>query len=166
MHPAAYSWVERHSLTNHESVLEIGSLDVNGGVRDLFPHANVYIGLNDVPGPGVDVVADAATYRPSHLFDVVVSTEVLEHANQWKNIILMCLDALAPQGVLILTCAGPGRGPHGQHGAEAPEPGEWYRNVAGWEIADVVNDLGYGHGLSEFHWRQVGTDTQVFAKAI
>lgn len=158
MHDAVRQWVAHHAanITGPVSVLEVGSLDVNGGVRDLFPNADPYVGLNDVAGPGVDVVADAATWEPTRAFDVVVSTEVLEHAERWRDIVAMCGRALRPGGVLILTCAGPGRGEHGQHGAPLPAPDEWYRNVSVGELEAETSR--WGDGVI----RQVGADTQAF----
>ena len=38
------------------SILEIGSYDVNGTIRNLFASEN-YVGVDLVEGPGVDVVA-------------------------------------------------------------------------------------------------------------
>ena len=71
-----------------QSVLEIGSLDINGSVRPLFAGAATYHGLDLVAGDGVDEVADAATWDPGdRRFDLVVSAEVLEHAPAWRDVL-------------------------------------------------------------------------------
>jgi SAM-dependent methyltransferase len=155
MHPEAHEWCQLFAAPGPVTVLEVGSLDVNGGVRDLFPRAS-YLGINDTDGPGVDLVCDAATWEPEHEFDVVISTEVLEHAERWREIVAMCGRALRRGGSLILTCAGPGRGAHGQHGAPLPDVGEWYANVSVDELsAEVVK---WGAGIV----RQSGADVQAF----
>ncbi len=130
MHLAARLWVRRFATKAPCAVLEIGSRNVNGGIRDLFPNASPYTGVDIRPGPGVDIVADAATWEPDRHYDLVVSTEVLEHAEVWRDIIKTCWRALAPDGVLIMTAAGPGRPPHSHDGDESLAEGEWYENVA------------------------------------
>ena len=65
MHPAALQWVTEalDDLPAPTRVIELGSLNVNGGLRHLFPPECDYIGVDLQPGPGVDVVADACTYH-------------------------------------------------------------------------------------------------------
>jgi SAM-dependent methyltransferase len=155
VHSEAREWCELFAAPGAATVLEVGSLYVNGGVRDLFPGSS-YIGINDSPGHGVDVVCDAAVWEPEHEFDVVISTEVLEHAERWRDIVAMCGRALRRGGSLILTCAGPGRGPHGQHGAAYPADGEWYENVSVAELSAELTKWGAGVV------RQSGTDVQAF----
>ena len=50
-----------------DSVLECGSYNVNGSVRDLFA-VREYIGLDWRPGPGVDVVNLVHEYRALSTF--------------------------------------------------------------------------------------------------
>jgi len=157
VHQQAYDWVAAHvpappppSATSPDTtvpattaVLEIGSLDINGSVRPLFPHATHYHGLDLVAGAGVDEVADASTWVPPRTYDVVVSAEVLEHAPPWREILTMMWTATAPGGTLLMTCAGPGRAPHSAVDGLEVRDGEHYANVspsdvralmAGWTI--------------------------------
>lgn len=97
--------VEAEELSGCD-VLEVGSLDVNGSVRQLF-NGN-YHGIDIQDGPGVDQVLDAHSlsmyYRDA--FDVVVSTEMLEHDTRpWQSLLAMNI-AARPGGWLILTCRG------------------------------------------------------------
>ena len=89
-------------------LLDVGSLDVNGTVRPALEALSPaeYVGIDMRPGPGVDVVCDAAEidrrFGPDQ-FDVVVSTELLEHAREWKKIIHNFKHVLRPGGVLVVT---------------------------------------------------------------
>lgn len=143
MHDEARHWVERQvaELGPFATVLEIGSRDINGGVRDLFPSG--YTGLDIAEGDGVDIVADAADWRPDKGYDCVVSCEVFEHTPRWREICATAFAALKPQGVAILTMAGPARGPHsGIDGLEV-HPGEHYENVAPDDLERTLRLVGF-----------------------
>jgi hypothetical protein len=43
-------------------VIEFGSRDVNGSIRDHFKTAGSYLGVDILPGPGVNLIRDAATF--------------------------------------------------------------------------------------------------------
>jgi SAM-dependent methyltransferase len=95
-------------------VVEAGSMDVNGSVRphirSLGPYS--YTGTDMRPGPGVDVVMDAADLPPKAA-QVVVSTEMLEHAADWQAAMRGMIGALEPGGVLVLTTRSQGFPLHG-----------------------------------------------------
>ena len=89
-------------------VLEVGSLDVNGSVRGdvvaLGPAE--YVGIDIRPGPGVDVVCDAGDLVArfgDNAFDVVISTELLEHARDWRRIISNIKRVTRAHGVMIVS---------------------------------------------------------------
>ncbi|MEB3325524.1 MAG: class I SAM-dependent methyltransferase [Cyanobacteriota bacterium] len=119
-------------------VLEVGSLDINGSVRDFFSNCN-YTGLDIAPGPGVDVVCQGQDYdAPDHSYDHVISCEAMEHNPYWKetfdNMVRMC----RPGGLVTLTCATVGRIEHGTaRSAPATSPltieagWNYYRNLLG-----------------------------------
>lgn len=146
--------VNKHGPFN--DVVELGSLDINGGVRHLFAGA-AYVGVDLVAGPGVDFVGDAALYRTAVPHDCVVCCEVLEHTPDAPRIIAAAAEALAPGGVLILTTACAPRMPHSAVDGGSIHPGEWYANIdpvglTGWmqkaglhietlEVHDVRGDL-------------------------
>lgn len=116
------AWVEArvkgHGLADLPT-LEVGSLDVNGSVRRYF--TGPYTGLDMRPGPSVDVVgtADALPF-PDDAFDVVVSTEMLEHdPSPWLSLAEMGR-VLRPGGHLLLTTRGNGFGEHN-------EPSDYWR---------------------------------------
>lgn len=123
-------------------VLEAGSLDVNGSVRAFFTAAEEYVGVDWRPGKGVDEVCLFHEYRgrPDGYFDVVVSTEMLEHDPHWGRSLRRMMELLSNGGVLIVTCAGPGRRPH-RHDT-SPARG-YYRNLSMGDVAGAV--LAAGH---------------------
>lgn len=160
MHHEVLAWVERHGATaDPVTVLEIGARDVNGTVRHLFPHATRYIGVDLTDGPSVDIVADAADLDLGETFDIVVSTEVLEHAERWRDIVRRAAAHLNPGGRLSLTAAGPGRGAHGADGSPAPHPGEWYENVAPADLRTVLEACGLVDIVVDVH----GADVRAYA---
>jgi len=106
-------------------VIEVGSMSVNGSLRNhveaLRPAS--YLGVDFATGTGVDVVCDAgvlSTLFGSDLFDVVISTEMLEHAKDWRSAISSMKRILVAGGLLVLTARGPGFKYHGY-------PHDWHR---------------------------------------
>jgi hypothetical protein len=59
-------------------LLDVGSLDINGSLRDVCPSDVEYFGVDLEAGKGVDLVlADPYTYPfPDRHFDMVVSPSV------------------------------------------------------------------------------------------
>ena len=78
---------------NDRRVLEVGSQFVNGSVRSLierFCKPKEYIGVDIEPGRYVDIVLPAekiVEYFGVESFDVVISTELLEHVQNWRLVI-------------------------------------------------------------------------------
>ena len=126
-------------------VLEVGSRNVNGTVRPLFPQAG-YLGIDLVDGPGVDLVADILKVgdRFNAQFSTVVCCETLEHVKEpWAAIDTMAL-ALRPGGLLIVTwCfafplhdAEIDKGQSGDYGRTTPSGLDYLLRRAG--LVDVV----------------------------
>jgi SAM-dependent methyltransferase len=120
--------VAAHGLDGGD-VLDLGGRDVNGTPRHFFPNATRYIVVDYADHPSVDIVADASTLDLDQLFDVVISTELLEHTPLGAAIVASACRHLKPGGAFVATMAGPGRLPHGMSGAHLPAPDEWYENV-------------------------------------
>ena len=67
-------------------ILEIGSYDVNGTVRQLFGGSREYVGVDLPPGPGVDRVGFGHEIDdPEASFDVAISGECFEHDPEWRR---------------------------------------------------------------------------------
>lgn len=137
MHQAAYEFVleiaSRHGHCDH--VLEIGSRNINGTARNAFS-AKEYVGIDRVAGTGVDIVIDAADYNGQEHYDVVVCTEVLEHAPDPQAVIDCAYRALKPGGRLILTAANEYRTPHGCNGG--PVGNEHYQAVSYEQMHELL----------------------------
>lgn len=144
VHPEARRWIEGQVAQSGPfvSVLEIGSRNINGGVRDLFPNS-VFEGVDLVEGDGVDFVCDASVSLPSGPYDAAMCFEVFEHTAAWPQILANVYDVLMPDGVLILTMAGPGRAPHSAVDGGQVRPGEFYANVQPAELFDELSRAGF-----------------------
>lgn len=124
--------------------LDLGGANYNGTGRGRFPRAE-WIGLDLRPGSGVDIVADAATWTPDRAYDVVVSTELLEHAREWRACLHTAWAALRPGGLLFVTCASTGRPVHSHSGLAELAEGEHYGNVAPDQLAAALEEFPERH---------------------
>lgn len=160
MHDAVRQWVADKVAVRGPfvSVLEVGSRNVNGGVRDLFGDC-VYEGVDLEPGDGVDYVCDATLGLPEGPYDCVVSCEVFEHAERWELILGHAAKALMPGGVLIVTAAGPGRPEHSAVDGAQLRAGEWYANVDPGVLSAELLHVGF----TEIEIDLTGTDVRAVA---
>jgi hypothetical protein len=150
VHAEAYAWVAAHATTAAVDVLDIGGRDINGTPRNLFFGATRYRCLDILDGPGVDIVADAATWRPDRAYGVVVCCEVFEHTDAWPLICATAYDALAPGGLLIATMAGPGRAPHSAYDGGPLREDEHYANVSAAELGDTLAACGFVDVVTDY----------------
>jgi SAM-dependent methyltransferase len=160
MHIEAFLYVEKAAadVAPDAVVVECGSRNVNGSVRDLFPLAR-YAGVDVAVGPGVDIVADFRTVAMLEPADVVVCCEVLEHDSDPASLVAKCFEVLRPGGRLIMTCAGAGRAPHSAFDGGALRDGEHYANVSEASLEDWLTAQGW----SEWSIDVSGTDTRCIA---
>jgi SAM-dependent methyltransferase len=99
-------------------IIELGSYDVNGSLRPYIESngPKEYIGVDLYPGKYVDVLCYAedvlGVYGPES-FDIIVTTEMLEHVFNWRKIInnmkIMCKSG----GIILITTRSYGFGLHG-----------------------------------------------------
>jgi hypothetical protein len=74
-------------------ILDVGSMNVNGTLREFAPKGSEYVGVDLTAGPGVDVVLTKPGYLPfpRDSFDLVISTSSLEHDPMfWLTFSEMC----------------------------------------------------------------------------
>tara|TARA_R100000951_G_scaffold107775_1_gene103445 strand:+ start:196 stop:789 length:594 start_codon:yes stop_codon:yes gene_type:complete len=94
-------------------VLDIGSFDVNGNEKPWFDDCD-FIGLDLLPGPGVDVACPANEYdAEDESFDTIISCECWEHNPFYKESIVNAIRMLKSGGYFIWSCATTGRPVHG-----------------------------------------------------
>ena len=115
-----------------KDVLEIGSLDINGSVRQFFESCN-YVGCDLGVGKGVDIIAHGhmLDYEDNH-FDTSISCECFEHDQHWVKTFAKMIALVHDDGLIVFSCATTGRAEHGTHahGAnEAPFTNDYYRNL-------------------------------------
>lgn len=158
MHKEAAQWVGRFASPDPLRVLDIGGRDINGSAMEHFPNADKTV-LDIAPGPGVDVVADAATWIPDREYDMVIAAEVFEHTASWPEICKTAFAALRPGGEFVVTCAGPGRAPHSGHDGRGVRPGEYYGNVDPAYLGIALRLAGFANLLID----QAGEDVRAHA---
>ena len=75
-HPEQLSFFQTIAANNAHmirgaKILEIGSYDVNGNIREMFKGAAEYVGVDLVSGPNVDVIGYGHEFAaPQATFDV------------------------------------------------------------------------------------------------
>lgn len=99
-------------------VIEVGSYNVNGSLRSLIESWNPveYVGVDLEKGPGVDMICNAEDLVKKfgkESFDVVISTELLEHVLDWKTVISNFKNICKPGGIILITARSYGFPYHG-----------------------------------------------------
>jgi predicted SAM-dependent methyltransferase len=95
-------FLEKYS-PKQDNVLEVGSLDVNGNIRNLFSGA--YVGLDMRDGNNVDVVCnghDLVKQFGKEQFDLVICIDTLEHDDAFWVTVEQMKKVLRKGGWLIL----------------------------------------------------------------
>ena len=105
-------FARKHKAKITGRVLEVGSYNVNGSVRELLP---ITIGVDKREGPGVDRQVNASDLIAEfpEPFDCVVSCDALEHIEDWRAAMVNMWGVLKDGGILFLTMANPKKGVHG-----------------------------------------------------
>lgn len=139
-------------LFTNKRVLEIGSLNINGTIRDFFSQC-MYIGVDLGAGPCVDLIArgEDLAFR-NGAFDVVCSCECFEHNPEWvrtfNNMVRMS------NNLVFFSCATTGRAEHGTPHTtpkDAPFCTEYYRNLTEADFREHCD-------LSAFETYEFSTD--------
>lgn len=108
MHDTAYEhgrlFFELYWQPSFEVVVELGSQDVNGSLRDHCPPGARYVGLDMEPGPGVDSVVEPGAALPfaDESVDVVVSTSAFEHDAFFWETFLELARVIRPGGLVYI----------------------------------------------------------------
>lgn len=144
------------------AVLDVGSRDINGNNRVLFSEAK-YTGVDVSEGLNVDVVCFAhELYKhfPQGCFDVVISTEMLEHDPNYVRSCTAMLRSVRSGGLLLITCATTGRPEHGTRrtGTVEDNPAvdlignDYYRNLTPEDLHEALPPVLFEtHGFEINH---------------
>jgi SAM-dependent methyltransferase len=122
MHPGDRELLTELSCTypNHfvsSRVLELGSLNISGTVRDYFDDKVEYVGIDIVAGPDVDIVVAAKnTVFNKDQFDTLISMSMAEHDPEWQESLAHNFQWLRAGGLFVLSWGAEGNRHH------APEP--------------------------------------------
>jgi|688.fasta_scaffold06563_35 hypothetical protein len=144
MHDAAFTFYkESLSQLSPMNVLEFGSYNINGSVRDAYPNANSWHGIDVVPGNGVDEVADAAVWKSDRRYDVVICAEAFEHTSDWEKIIKNAKEHLNHNGLFLASCASRNRPPHSAIDGGPLRDGEYYENISPEEMTQCLESMSW-----------------------
>jgi SAM-dependent methyltransferase len=100
------------------AVLDVGALDVNGSLRPFIESLGParYVGVDIAQGPSVDEVVDASalvSHFGAESFDLVVTTEMVEHVRDWPTVFSNLKRVVRPGGYLLVTTRSIGFQYHG-----------------------------------------------------
>lgn len=112
------------------SVLDVGSLDINGNNRFLFENYT-YVGIDISLGPNVDIVCKGHEYKNEEQYDIVISSECFEHDMYYEQTIKNCVFLTRPNGMFTFTCASTGRLEHGTRRSN-PADAPFLNSIPGW----------------------------------
>jgi len=147
VHSEQFSFVrglraEHPSYFSGTEVIEIGSLNINGSIRELF-HQPRYLGVDLAPGPCVDYVSRGEDVDVNvGLWDVVASCECFEHNRNWRETWRRMVELARPGGLVFFTCATTGRGEHGTSRSDpsaSPHTNDYYCNLTEADFRAVCN---------------------------
>lgn len=152
----------------NKKVIDFGSLDINGNNKIFFENCD-YTGLDIGPGKNVDIICKAHEFdAPDNTYDVVVSTEMLEHDQFLDKSLPNMVRVLKPGGLFFFTCAGLGRHEHGTRRTE-PTASPFTSNIDGWgdyyknvEESMVRSIIAVDEIFLEYQFNYVPTDLQFY----
>lgn len=95
---------EIFKITPIPKLVEIGSQDVNGSLKQNCPNDFEYIGVDFVQGKGVDIILENPYQLPfeSDTVDVVISSSCFEHSEMFWVLFLEIMRIMKPTGVFYL----------------------------------------------------------------
>jgi len=145
-HPAQLAFVDvvKANYANmfvQKRVLEIGSLNINGTIRQFFAACD-YTGVDLGEGKDVDLVARGEDLDfPDRHFDVVCSCECFEHNLEWAR----TFDNMTrmAKSLVFFSCATTGRPEHGTTRTtpnDAPFCNDYYQNL---KASDFLRECNF-----------------------
>ena len=94
-------------------ILEVGSLDVNGSLRQFIESLDPqeYLGVDIEKGKGVDEICEVGKLHEKFgkdAFDIVIATELLEHVQNWREGIRNIKAVCKQNGIILITTRSKG----------------------------------------------------------
>jgi SAM-dependent methyltransferase len=113
MHDTAFqgakSFFDTYAMTYLQSgadtkVIEIGSQDLNGSLRECCPIDFEYIGVDFVAGKGVDLILEDPYSLPFETAsaDIIIASSCFEHSEMFWVLFLEVMRVLKPDGLFYL----------------------------------------------------------------
>lgn len=142
------------------SILDVGSMNVNGCYRPLFENENwTYLGLDMEPGPNVDIVVRNPydwSAVSSRSVDVVVSGQAFEHVEFFWITMLEIARVLKPGGLACILA--PSSGPEHRYPTDCwrfyPDGMSAMGRASDLHVLSVTtqwDDKGYADGSDQWH---------------
>jgi SAM-dependent methyltransferase len=119
-HTAQINFVKRVKDNNpnyfkNTKVIEIGSLDINGTIRNLFSDCE-YVGVDVGEGPHVDLVCPGQEVdHPDNTYDVSCSCNCFEHNPEWVETFRNMHRMTREGGLVFVSVPTTGCPEHGTH---------------------------------------------------
>lgn len=153
-HPSVLHWVGSlpADLFTGRTVVEVGSYDVNGSVRPgiMAHNPTSYLGVDISEGPGVDLVANVGDLPAKFPvgFGAVISTEMLEHVEDWRAACEALIRLVTRGGSLVVSTRAPGFPYH-------PYPGDYWRYPPPL-MRQILESAGLAVSVCIDDWEQAG----------
>ncbi len=149
------------------NILEIGSLDVNGNIRNLFNFTNDYTGIDLEKGPNVDLVLDGTDIdKLNKKFDIIISCECFEHAKNWKIIFEKMCQNSKQNSFILVSVASTGRVEHGtERSGNWQSPGnkdDYYLNltkkdfIKNFNLPNIFSNYFFFYNINSYDLYFVG----------
>ena len=140
-------------LNASSKVIDIGSLDINGGPHELLDLD--YLGTDIGEGRNVNLVCPSQELGfATGNFDAAISSECFEHNPFWRESLGQMARLTKLGGIVVWSCAGIGRAIHGtstskDSGVSAPfvaNSSNYYQNLDARTAEKAINHIGwYSH---------------------
>jgi SAM-dependent methyltransferase len=124
-----------------KKILEVGSLNINGSVRDFFSYCE-YLGIDVGPGQCVDLVCEGQSLdHPDNTYDVSLSCECFEHNPYWIETFQNMHRLTKPNGLIFMSCATTGRP---EHGTTRTSPSDSPLTIGkGWDYYKNLTEIDF-----------------------
>jgi SAM-dependent methyltransferase len=127
------------------TVADIGAASINGNNRHLFGSKMMYMGYDLWPAKNVNVVMAGKDIGGT--WDMVISTETLEHDHEWRETVANMCRMVKDTGMILITCATDPRKEHGTFKtdpADSPATATYYGNT--WPLKYHYIEIDREHG--------------------